>query len=238
MPSNLYSRTLANYTFNITATDEIQPTISGSMMMIDFPTNYDLITNTYTCLNKTANLGTSMNCSQNQLLLKVSGQTDQVIGNIVFLVEGIKNPQDQVVTDTFFVRTYDGTSQQIMERSFQNLDPFDFNFTFPGPLIVVNNDQAIYCEIGTQTVDLYITVSEICALNLTLIPVTPGFSFVPNQIKVNIGQVQIVFRVSIPIGFTQGTYYVTWQTLGDLTPPLYTPIKKSTVVITGKGSRN
>jgi hypothetical protein len=149
----------------------------------------------------------------------------------------IKNPLDEVLTQSFFIRTYDGLSQQIVQRSFENLDPIKLAFTFPGPLIIVNDDQPIYCERGTQTKDLYITVTEIAALNLTLIPITPGFTFVPDQIKVNIGQVKVKFRVSVPLGFAEGTYEVNWETKGDLESPLYTPIKKTSVVVTGKGSK-
>lgn len=149
----------------------------------------------------------------------------------------IKNPLDEVLTQSFFIRTYDGQSQQIVQRSFENLDPIKLSFTFPGPLIIVNDDQPIYCERGTQTKDLYITVTEIAALNLTLIPITPGFTFVPEQIKVNIGQVKVKFRVSVPLGFAEGTYEVNWETKGDLESPLYTPIKKTSVVVTGKGSK-
>ena len=81
-------------------------------------------------------------------------------------------------------------------------------------------------------------MTEIDALNLTLTPVTPGFTFVPEQIKIYIGQIKVKFRVSIPLGFAEGEYEVNWETKGDLESPIYTPIKKTTVIVTGKGSRH
>eukprot|EP01019_Chilodonella_uncinata_P004134 GABU01005024.1.p3 GENE.GABU01005024.1~~GABU01005024.1.p3 ORF type:complete len:171 (-),score=50.15 GABU01005024.1:34-546(-) len=167
--------------------------------------------------------------------MKINNYKTDLIGNLAFTLRSIKNPLDQVVTESFFIRTYDGSTRQIIQRSFENLDPVKLNFTYPGPLIIVNNDQPIFVEKGTQTRDMYLVITEICALNLTFVPATPGFSFVPTQIKLNIGEVTAKFRVSIPEGFEEGEYTVEWTTLGDQDPPIYTPIKKTTVIITGKG---
>ena len=79
-------------------------------------------------------------------------------------------------------------------------------------------------------------MTEIASLNLTFIPATPGFSFVPPEINIKIGQIKVKFRVSVPMGFAEGDYYVEWVTKGDFEPPIYTPIKKTKIVITGKGS--
>lgn len=79
-------------------------------------------------------------------------------------------------------------------------------------------------------------MTEIASLNLTFIPATPGFSFVPTEINIKIGQIKVKFRVSVPMGFAEGDYYVEWVTKGDFEPPIYTPIKKTKIVITGKGS--
>jgi hypothetical protein len=169
--------------------------------------------------------------------MTVNGHPSELIGDIALNVQSVKNPLDEVLTQSFFVRTYDGQTQQIVQRSFENLDPVKLDFKFPGPLIIVNDNSPIFCERGTQTKDLFVTMTEIAALNLTLIPVTPGFTFVPEQIKITIGQIKVKFRVSIPLGFAEGTYEVNWETKGDLESPLYTPIKKTSVVVTGKGSR-
>lgn len=236
--SNLYSRTYANYSLNITVTDKIVKSTYGGKILIDLPKNYEVSSLTLRCNNLTANLGNSAKCVQNNRLITVNGHSAELIGDVALKIQGIKNPLDEIVTESFFVRTYDGPSQQITQRSFENLDPFKLNFTYPGPLIVVNNGQTIYCERGTQTKDLYIVMTEIAALNLTLVPVTPGFTFVPEEIKINIGQIRVKFRVSVPMGFTEGEYTVDWITKGDLESPIYTPIRKTSVVITGKGSKS
>ena len=236
--SNFYSRTSANYTFNITATEKIPKTTYGGKIYVDFPKNFEVANTTYKCINLTANLGLSPRCVQSSRMITVNGQPDEMIGDISFMAQNIKNPLDEVLTQSFFIRTYDGQSQQIVQRSFENLDPIKLSYAFPGPLIIVNDNQPIYCERGTQTKDMFITMTEIAALNLTLIPITPGFTFVPEQIKITIGQIKVKFRVSIPLGFNEGTYVVNWETKGDLDSPLYTPIKKTSVVVTGKGSNH
>lgn len=116
------------------------------------------------------------------------------------------------------------------------MDPFDFSFTFPGPLIIVNEDKTIYVERGTQTKDLYIECTEIMALNLTFVPSTPGFSIIPDPLEMKIGEKKITFRVSVSIGFPDGEYYVNWVTQGDQTPIIYTPIRKTKVIVTKQKS--
>ena len=234
--TNYYSRSFVDYTINFTATEKIPRSDYGGMIWVDFPKNYLPQTTAIKCSNNTANLGTGLICNQNSLLMKINNYKTDLIGNLAFTLRSIKNPLDQIVTESFFIRTYDGSTRQIIQRSFENLDPVKLNFTYPGPLIIVNNDQPIFVEKGTQTRDLYLIITEIAALNLTFVPATPGFSFVPTQIKLNIGEVTAKFRVSIPEGFEEGEYTVEWTTLGDQSPPIYTPIKKTTVVITGKGS--
>jgi len=38
------------------------------------------------------------------------------------------------------------------------------------------------------------------------------------------------------MNFLAGTYYINWQTLNDLIPPYYTPVKRTTVIITNNRS--
>lgn len=234
--TNLYSRTLADYSFNITITDKIEKTDYLGAIWVDLPKNFELVDTNYKCSNLTANLGSTLRCSQTKRLIKIKGHPEELIRDTGFTIKRIKNPLDEVKSESFFVRTYEGFSRQIVQRSFENLDPVKLQYTYPGPLIIVNDNKPIYVEKGTQTKDLYITMSEICALNLTFIPVTPGFSFVPSEIKLSIGEVKTKFRVSVPMGFTEGEYDVEWLTKNDFEPPIYTPIKKTRVVITGKGS--
>jgi hypothetical protein len=235
--SNYYSRAYVDYSVNFTASEKIPRSDYGGMIWVDLPTNYQPQTTAIKCSNNTANLGSSLLCHQDSLLMKINNHKTDLIGNLAFTLKTIKNPLDQVTTQSFFIRTYDGSTRQIIQRSFENLDPLKLNFNYPGPLIVVNNDQPIYVEKGTQSKDLYLVITEICALNLTFVPATPGFSFVPGQIKLNVGEVTTKFRVSIPEGFAEGQYTVEWTTQGDQNPPIYTPIKKTIVIVTGKGSK-
>ena len=234
--TNYYSRSYADYFLNMTLTERIVKSDYGGKLIVDFPANYEVSDGVLKCVNQTANLGTMMRCSQEKRLVSAFGHPQELNYDTAFNILRVKNPLDEVTTDSFFVRTYDGFTREIVQRSFENLDPFRFTFTYPGPLIIINDGLPIYCERGTQTKDLYLVMTEIAALNLTFVPVTPGFSFVPNELKIYIGEIKVKFRVSIPMGFTEGEYEVEWITKGDSDPPIYTPIKKTQVVITGKGN--
>ena len=236
IPSNYYSRTTADYTVNLTVTQRVPKTEYGGSIFMDLPKNFELFDGQVKCSNITANLGISPKCVQEKRLITINGQPDELSSDVSFSLKKIVNPLDEVKTESFFVRTYEGFTREIIQRSFENLDPFKLSYFYPGPLIIVNDGQPIYAEKGTQTKDLYLVMTEICSLNLTFVPVTPGFTFVPSEINLNIGEVKVKFRVSIPMGFSEGEYVVEWVTKNDFDPPIYTPIRKTTVVVTGKGS--
>ena len=103
-------------------------------------------------------------------------------------VDGIENPVEPETADSIIVKTYDGFNKIILERSYKNLDPFEFTYEYPGPLITVNNNEPIRVDRGTQSQDLYITLEFPCALNLTLNPITPGFSIIPFNIDLSLGK--------------------------------------------------
>ena len=54
---------------------------------------------------------------------------------------------------------------------------------------------------------------------------------IPNSISLSVGLISTGFRVSVPVTFIVGTYYITWETYNDLTPAFYTPLQKTAVVI-------
>lgn len=152
-------------------------------------------------------------------------------------VYNVLNPITNGSCDNINVRTYDGMNKKIIERSFENLDPFNFFYTYPGPLIRVNNANDIYVERGTQTEDLYFSFEYPCRLNITLKAYIPGFSMIPYENAISVGVVKKKFRLSVPMNFYDGTYYIEWETINDLTM-YYTPLKKTTVVVTKNGSNN
>jgi hypothetical protein len=143
------------------------------------------------------------------------------------------NPMDAGDSGFFTVKTYDGFKSSILERSYDNLDPFYFSYTYPGPSIIINNDLPITVEAGTQTPDLYVKIPTYSNLNLTLKPATPsGMSFVPFSIDVKISDYLVMFRVSVVESFTEGSYEISWEILGELIPPYNTPVKNTQVIVT------
>lgn len=149
-------------------------------------------------------------------------------------VSGILNPTDSGKCDNINVRTYDGMNKKIIERSFENLDPFNFIYAYPGPLIIVNGGNDITVDRGTQSPDLYFTFDYPSRLNITIKPTLPGFSLIPYENDISVGMLMKKFRVSVPINFYDGDYYLYWTTLNDLTP-YYTPLKQTKVTVTKNG---
>ena len=80
---------------------------------------------------------------------------------------------------------------------------------------------------------MYLTLENPCALNLTIKPDLPGFSILPSELPLQLGAISSKFRVSVPVNFYEGDFYVKWDTLGEDIPPYYTPISKTKVIITG-----
>lgn len=236
--SSNYSRMGGNYTINVTVNNAVPKSDYEGKIYIDLPEQFELRTGILKCKNLTANLGINLRCNINKRTISLNGHPDELSSNIGFTIFDILNPLEEISSHTLFVRSYDGFNREIIQRSFENLDPFKFSYEYPGPLIIVNEDKPIYVERGTQSRDLYIHCTEIMALNLSFIPATAGFTFVPSPLEMKIGQNKTKFRVSVPMGFEDGSYYVEWVTKGDLSSPIYTPIRKSLVIITKKGSKN
>jgi len=52
---------------------------------------------------------------------------------------------------------------------------------------------------------------------------------VPSVIDLSVGKKSTYFRISVPNNFQTGQYRIVWETNGERSPPIYTPIKSSIV---------
>ena len=229
---NYNTRLTANYLINFTANVLIPKTTSNGAIFVDFPSQFNIPSGVLNCDTNNTGFAYVLFCNVNQNRVTVTGHTQSFSGNLQFYVRQILNPVDQGGSDNVYIKTYDGFNQVIIERSYSNLDPFSFDFIYPGPLIHVYNDEDIVVQRGTQSPTLYVSLDYPCALNLTLKPTLPGFSIIPYNIQLSLGQIQSAFVVSIPESFAIGTYYIIWETLGDLVPAFYTPLKQTRVNVT------
>ena len=87
-----------------------------------------------------------------------------------------------------------------------------------------NNDLTFIAERGTVSSFIGISFDYPCALNLTLIPYTFGFVFIPTQIQISTGMMQEYFRVSVSDTVDDTLYVINWEIIGEVTPNYYTPI--------------
>lgn len=230
--TNTLARSTSDYIFNLTVFDPIPAVNAGGLVVIELPIEFDLQDQTIPCSAPDSTFGNTT-CSIQSNRIFVSGNKQPFNGNFQIKIEKMRNPFEQVETDYFYIKTYDGFRKKIIERSFYTLDPFFRTYTFPGPVIRINGDIPITVEAGTQTVDLYATVDQLSNLNLVLKPTAPpGISFIPFEIPLGIGENKASFRISVTESFEEGDVLVEWSILKDLIPPYFTSIKPFKITIT------
>ena len=77
-----------------------------------------------------------------------------------------------------------------------------------------------------------VTLDYPCALNLTLVPSSTGFTFVPFNIDLGVGEIYEDFRISVPATTDDNEYIINWTILGERNPLFYTPISKTLFEVT------
>jgi len=228
---NYYSRIYANYTVNISLSQELPNAANQGYIILSFPSQFDIPDKTINCSSPETSFN-NISCYITENKVYSYGNSEAYSGSLQMTFNLIDNPPLSGVTSELTVMSYDGFNKYIIERSFPNLDPFNYNYSYSGPLIIVNNGNEVIVERGTQSADLPISLSYPCALNLQFITTVTTLSLYPNIISMNLGDLTSTFRVTVPVSLTAGTYYVVWVTVGDQNPPIYTPLEKTTVVVT------
>ena len=132
----------------------IPSTTSLGLIIVDFPKQFDIPDGTLTCVSTITNF-TNLFCYALSNSIYINGQSFDYSGVVTFNITNLANPPDEGSINNIIIKTYDGFNKEIIEKSYINLDPWTFNYTYPGPLITINNDQLITVERGTQTVDLW-----------------------------------------------------------------------------------
>jgi len=105
---------------------------------------------------------------------------------IVYL-SNVQNPRAEVTSKSTVIKTYDGLNKAIVDSSYANLNPNRFVYTYPGPLIGVNNDAVLELNPGRMSSAISIDFVYPCALNLTLVPSTDDIVFEPYNIETFVG---------------------------------------------------
>ena len=229
---NLFTRFKSDYLFNFTVYDPIPNDDSGGMVIVDLPIQFEASDGPVGCSISQTAFGTPT-CSLINNRIYVRGNTEQYTGHIDLTVSKVLNPLEAIESSYFYLKTYDGFRKKIIERSFYNLDPYYFDYVFAGPAIRVNNDLPLVIEAGTQTIDLPITMDALSSLNIIIKPSSsPGISFIPYQVPINIGEKRATIRVSVSESFSEGDYLIEWKVLKDLIPPYYSPIRPTKLTVT------
>ena len=229
--TNTKCRYTADYTLNFTAASSIPKLSSNGAVILDLPKQFSISNQIISCTSYTPAYGTALNCEIINNRVWITGNTNDYAGQLVIKAKRVSNPIDEVTSDNFIVSTYDGINLKVIERSYENLDPFYLDYKYPGPLIIVNSNNWIQVMRGTQSDLIPITIDTIAALNLTLKPTTSGINIIPFQVEIQIGQNVKYFRVSAATDLSLGNYTIEWTVEGELVPPIYTPIKTTHVQV-------
>jgi hypothetical protein len=234
---NLYCRKTSSYQFYFHLTKKLPKTASKGSLFLDFPSEFSLTNGETSCSTPSTSFAGLLLCSVYRNRITISGHTNDFSGEITILLKNLDNPVDSGKCENLNIRSYDGLNKKIVERSFENLDPATFDYVYPGPLIIANEQNDIYVERGTQTPDIYMRMDYPCRLNLTIKPVTEGFSVLPFANEFGVGRIMIKFRISVSMNFFDGTYSLKWMTFNDIQGGYYTPIKTTKVIITKNKSK-
>jgi hypothetical protein len=86
----------------------------------------------------------------------------------------------------------------VIERSFNNLDPYKFYYTYPGPLIQVNHDESITIDRGTMAIFVPVTVEYASVLNLIVTPTSNAQLAITPQVHIPLGMNLTHLNISVP----------------------------------------
>ena len=124
----------------------------------------------------------------------------------------------------------------MLSRSYPNLDPFSFEFIYRGPLITVNSDQAIYVRSGTYSAQVPVSLEYPIGGDLALQALCHEHSgIVVPLVKLELTNVTQLFRVKVSASVPEGDYHLHWTATGASQESLYTPVRKTKVIVTSAG---
>ncbi|CAG9324854.1 unnamed protein product [Blepharisma stoltei] len=225
---NLYARYTGTFFFNFTTTSSIPVSSNGGEIWVKFPSDYVLMDSNFHCRSTNSWADGLPNCTLQYDTIRVKGQTAQYKGNLGLYIDNVPHPLQEGFAGFIDVEIYDGFNYIILDRSYPNLNPNRFNYSYPGPLLHVNGDENFVVRRGCMSEFITITLDYPCGLNLTLVPASNKFNFYPPNIYINTGDTSASFRVSIPSDTEDTEYAISWTTTGDYTPPFYSQILVST----------
>jgi len=101
-----------------------------------------------------------VNCYQdyNRIYINSSNENwdPDLDGSLTVSIEEIRNPDLDGATLNFVIYNYDSVSKKILGRTYSTLNPASLTYVYDGDQIVVNDDEPVILEVGTQTDDIEI----------------------------------------------------------------------------------
>lgn len=229
---NLYARTDNSFTFNITTATSIPSSENLGAIWVEFPQDYVLAGSDIYCTSTTTWSSGTPNCLITYNVIQLQSSSSEFAGNLAITIHSLSNPLFDIRADYINVKIFDGNNNKIVTRSYFNLSKNKLKFSYPGPLLHINNDKLFSAERGTISDFIKISLDYPCALNLTLTPYTFGFVFIPTDISIGTGDMSVYFRLSVPLDVDDTQYVINWKVSGEAIPAFYTPINKSLFKVT------
>jgi hypothetical protein len=222
--------TLENsFYFKFTTSTKLPSSVFGGEIWFVYSSDYDISTSNPQCTSDSIWASGYPTCSISHNYIAASGSSSEFTGDLSLNTLYVSNPVYEVTTPPITIKTYDRLNKIILDSSYTNLSPFPLSYSYPGPVIHINDDIPITLEIGTVSPLIQISVDEPCGLNLTLIPESDELYFLPISVSLARGKLSTSFQIGAPSGLENTESYITWTILGDIESGYYTPIKKTKV---------
>lgn len=220
-----------NFYFNFTNTQKLPSYSFGGEIWVVYHDEYDIEASNVECISKSTFASGYPICSISHNFVNVTGSNDNFAGELTLSLFYVQNPVKEVIASPISIKTYDRLNKKILDSSYPNLSPFPITYSYPGPVIHINNDQTIILELGTVSPDILISVDDPCALDLTFNPSNDDLYFIPFSPTLTVGESSSSFKIGAPRSLGLKDYYITWSTKGDLESAYYTPVKKTKVSV-------
>lgn len=228
--SNTHCRMKASIALNLTLVNAVPSSSYGGSIALELPSVFPKSTGTKKVVADSS-FANYASAQSSDLQIKVTGNSQDFSGTTRLQILGVDNPTDEIFASDFVLRTQDDINKKVISRTYQNISPANFSFSYPGPLIKINNEETITVYAGTVSPPIPIIMNSEAQMNLTIFTSLEGVFIIPEQIVIPIGSSKSSFRISVPQYFAEGIYTLTWKFLDVMYPLFYTPIKSQSLKV-------
>jgi len=216
-----FSRERNDFYMLLTPNKPIPPVSDSGEVHFMFPTGYSFDPRYPVKCETNDTFSTAPKCTvKNETTVVMTGNTSNYSKELEVWVRDVINPIEVTNTVNIQVSVYDGSTDKLLERSFNNLSPNTFPYSYFGPVIAINGDKTLYIESGTRKT-VTIEFEYPCYSDLTLTAYSDVVEVIPPSQIIKTGQKSGTFTISVDNAVTPDTYSIYWDQSNDLNERFY-----------------